>query len=163
VHPYAAHEVAESEITTSLEATPYQTQVRINILHAAASRPAIGFLHRHKTKDDKSTKQLQPLFRTSQKFNSVQFSYMHTEKLQQDKFICLTYMKGYQLVSRPSLGPHRRCMRVWLRCRRTQQLFVNYSVHREYLSLGRNGFYINYAVRRDYSSPGRMCSTSTTP
>jgi hypothetical protein len=150
VHPYAAHEVAESEITTSLEATPYQTQVHINVLHAATSRPAIGFLHRHKTKDNKSTKQLRPLFRTSQKFNSVQFSYMHTENLPQDKFICLTYMKGYQLVSRPSLGPHRRCTRVWLRCRRTQRLFVNYSVRREYLSLGRNGFYINYAVCCDY-------------
>jgi hypothetical protein len=67
----------------------------------------------------------------------VENCYSHTEKLPQDfKIICLTHTKGYQLVSRPSLGPHQRCTRVRLRCRRTQRLFVNYSVRREYLSLG---------------------------
>jgi hypothetical protein len=68
----------------------------------------------------------------------AQLCYSHTKKLSQDfKIIWLTHTKGYQLVSRPSLGPHRRCTRVRLRCRRTQRLFVNYSVCREYLSLGR--------------------------
>jgi hypothetical protein len=67
-------------------------------------------------------------------------------KLPRDfKFIFLTRRKGYQLVSRPLLGPHRRCTRVWLRCRWPHQL------------------YINFVVRRDYSSPGRTGSTSTTP
>jgi hypothetical protein len=75
----------------------------------------------------------------------IKFSYMHTEKLPQDKFICLTYMKGHQLVSRPSLGSHRRCTRVRLRRRQQHRLFVNYS------------------VRREYSSPGRTDFTSATP
>jgi hypothetical protein len=67
-------------------------------------------------------------------------------KLPRDfKFICLTHRKGYQLVSRPLLGPHRRCTRVRLRCRWPHQL------------------YINFVMCRDYSSPGRMGSTSTTP
>jgi hypothetical protein len=71
----------------------------------------------------------------------------HTHgKLPRDfKFICLTHMKGYQLVSRPPLGPHRRCTRVRLRCRWPHQL------------------YINFIVRRDYSSPGRTGFTSTMP
>jgi hypothetical protein len=82
-----------------------------------------------------------------------------------------SYQDGYQLVSRPSLGPHRRCTRVRLRCRRTHQLCFDYIVpplhqlrHALRLLVTRpHRLYVNLVVRRKYSSHGRSGSTSTTP
>jgi hypothetical protein len=82
-----------------------------------------------------------------------------------------SYQDGYQLVSRPSLGPHRRCTRVRLRCRRTHQLCFDYIVpalhqlrHALRLLVTRpHRLYVNLAVRHDYSSPGRTGSTSASP